>query len=129
MAVFADLLLQANPRLLNFNLAVTEAVDWKFSLTIKDNTGSAYDFTGVTFTCKIITDVGGTDVATWTVTGNSSGVVTGTLADATTAGLAGSATRDNPRRCLWYCVAAHSGGDKVQMWGPSGSVFLIGQAS
>lgn len=92
-----------------------------------DTAGDPIDLSGVTFECKVLSDLldeGGAVVATYTVTGGADGSLTGTLADASTAGLAAGATASAPRRCIWYCRGTLAGA-KVQFWGPSNSTFTI----
>lgn len=125
MAGWSDLVRRAQPRLLNFRFWGTEGTDWGFHVgQFKDIAGDPVDFTGAAFTCKVLTDVDGSTVATWTVTGDSNGYLTGTLADSSTAGTATGATRNQGRFCIWYCVGTKSG-EVVQFWGPSGSPFII----
>lgn len=125
MSGWADLVLRGQPRLLDFEFEVTEGKDWGFELEgFADATGVAVDLSTATFECKALTDVDGSVVATWTVTGTVGGGLVGVLSDASTAGLASGATRSKPRRVLWYCEGTLSGA-VVQFWGPAGSPFLI----
>ena len=125
MAGWADLQARAHPCLLNYRDAYTEGTDWAFELVgFTDVAGDDVDMSTATFDCKVLTDLDGTVVATWTVTGTSDGRLLGTLADATSEGLGIGATKDTPRRCLWHCQGTLSG-VKIQFWGPAGSPFYI----
>lgn len=125
MAGWADLQKRQNPCLLNHQLAETEGTDWAFELaTFTDVAGNVIDMSTATFDCKVLTDLDGIVVATWTVTGTADGRLLGSLADASTTGTGAGATKDQPRHCVWYCRGT-LGGVKVQFWGPAGSSFEI----
>lgn len=125
MAGWADLVLRGQERLLDFEFAGTEGTDWGFALDdFTDAAGAVVDMSAATFVCKIITAVGGTDVATWTVTGTALGSLTGTLADTLTVNLAAGSAATTPRRCLWHCRGTLAGA-VVQFWGPMASPFYV----
>ncbi|MCW2496392.1 hypothetical protein [Jatrophihabitans sp.] len=125
MSGWADLVLRGQPRLMDYEFEVTEGKDWGFALEdFTDGAGTAIDMSAATFVCEALTDVDGAVVATWTVTGDASGNLTGVLSDASTAGLATGATRFKPRQILWYCEGTLAGA-VVQFWGPANSPFLI----
>jgi hypothetical protein len=127
---WADLVLRGQPRLLDHEMAVTEGADWGFVLeTFTDAAGDAVDLSGATFECKVLTDLldatpAGVVVATYTVTGDVNGVLTGTLDDATTVGLGAGASKYRGRQLIWYCFGTLAGA-KVQFWGPAESPFSI----
>lgn len=125
MATWDDLVMAAQPRLINYPFDTTENADWKFKVGPFGAPGSPADLSGATFECKVLTEVAGDEVVAWSVTGDSSGYLTGTLDDGSTASLAGSV---NPRKCVWYCHGTLSGA-KLYFWGPTGSPFLIEQGA
>lgn len=115
MAGWDDLVLAGQPRLVNYYFETTAGVDWKFVVgPFTDGAGDAVDLSTATFECKVT--AGGGVVATWTVTGDADGYLTGTLDDANTG--------VDPGQCFWYCVGVLSGA-RVQFWGPTLSPFLI----
>jgi hypothetical protein len=130
MSGWADLVLRGQPRLLDHEMKVTEGADWGFVLEgFVDGAGNAVDLSTATFECKALTDLldatpAGSVVATWTVTGDAAGALTGVLDDATTAGKGTGATKHRGRQLIWYCFGTLSGA-KVQFWGPSGSPFVV----
>ena len=122
MAGFADLLLQAQPALVDKCLAsATEGRSWRWEITgFVDTLGADIDLTAATCTCIIQDKVDGVTVLTLTATG-SSGKVTITATAAQTANLAnGKPERD----CVWSLALTLSS-SQVQVWGPVHSRFKI----
>lgn len=123
MAVaFADLVLRAQPRLMNVKFRGTEGMDWGIRLRPRIG-GQTIDWTGVDFDCHVLTGVGGSSVAEWDITGDADGWLEGVLPDAEAAGLA---LAFNPRILTWYCEGSLAGA-KAMIWGPSMSPFNIVQ--
>lgn len=126
MGVLAPLVLQAQPRLVDFDAQVTAGATWRFELTgALDPAGEPIDFSDVSITweCKVFDK--DTEVAEFTVTGGSDGSILLEVDEADTEGTdAGSTSGDNGRRCTWYLVG-DDGTDRVQFWGPADSLFII----
>jgi hypothetical protein len=129
VAGFSDLVMAATPSLAAVEWAVTEGRDFLWvSDVVKDGAGDPIDLSGTTGVCKIVTDVGGSDVATLTYTGNADGTFQVEASAATMADTATGGTRTQPRVCFWSLVVTEtSSGKKCQFWGPGNSPFEIAQ--
>lgn len=122
MAGFADLLLQAQPSLVEKCLAsASEGRSWRWEITgFVDTLGAPVDLSSATCTCIIQDKVDGVTVLALTAVG-SSGQVTITATPAQTANLAnGKRERD----CVWSLTLTLAG-SQVQVWGPVQSRFKI----
>lgn len=130
MTGFADLIDDQSAteggRLYNVNLDGTEGTLWRWRFTnVKDHAGNLVDLTGLTCVCKLLDDIDDpSPVLTLTATGGN-GEFTVSATAAQTTGLAAGATRNKPRKVLWYLRITGASSQVLQVWGPSGSTFRI----
>jgi len=126
-STLADYVTLASPALMRAEGWETEGRTWRWEIEIGIGIPGTDDYrpldaTGVTGVSEIREKVGGTVLATPTVT-VTEGLVTISLAQDDTAGLAdGQPTRE----CVWSCELAHAAtSTSVQLWAPSLSPFKI----
>ena len=126
-APLADFVTLASPALMRAEGWETEGRTWRWEIEIGLGDPGGDDYrplaaTGVTGTCEIRDSVGGSIIATPTVT-VTEGMVTISLSQAQTAGLAAGG---NPRQCVWSCELTHAASStSVQLWAPNLSPFKI----
>lgn len=118
MGVLADLVPVSQPAYLagGCQSGGTTGATWRAAGSAKNAAGNLIDFTSVTGTCKILTTIGGSVVATFTFTGNSTGFSI-ELDESVTTG-------KTPGSYPWTFTLS-DGTDVVQFWGPEESRFVI----
>lgn len=124
MTTFADLVVEAQPYLMECDAAATEGATWRFSVTVVDSAGAGINLVGTTGTCRVIDPQTGSVLCSPSYTGGS-GVITLSLDESATAGLV---TGSGPRLCAWSLTVS-DGTDVAQFWAASTSPFTIHPAA
>lgn len=127
MASFDDLVVLASERggaLWAVRRSVIEGKSWQWNVDAATVDGVEVDMTGVTAECKVLDEIGGSVVATGTVTADGNGWQI-TFAPGVTAGLAGSGKQ--PVQRPWYFTLTNGAGRKVAVWGVHYSTLSIHQ--
>ena len=125
MAGFSDLVTQAQPAIFGGGVSASATAGrtwlWRF-VDVNDTAGTPINLAAITGTCKVLTGVGGTVVATLTFTGGTGEFTVG-LDEASTVGLY-AGVDGRPYAC-WWSLVLDNGTDEVQVWGLSKSSFNI----
>lgn len=125
MAGFSDLVTQAQPAIFGGGVSASATAGrtwlWRF-VDVNDTAGDPIDLSAVTGTCKVLTGVGGSVVATLDFDGGTGEFTVG-LDETDTVGLYAGAG-GKPYACWWSLVLDDST-DEVQVWGVSKSQFNI----
>lgn len=118
MGVLADLVPVSQPAYLGAGCQSggTVGATWRAYGSAKNAAGNLIDFTAVTGTCKILTAIGGSVIATFTFSGTTTGF-TIEVDESVTAG-------KTPGVYPWTFTLS-DGTDVVQFWGPEESRFTI----